>query len=126
MSSRFRPFHGLCAFVVLSAALAAQTLSVPNGVLTPGDTITIGYSNPALAGQKVTVKIDDGGVPSPQTSTVEIMLDASGNGTAPWTVPVWELARFNAPGAPEQTRAIEDPEAPDQRSALLRRPTNSR
>ena len=106
MITRIRPFQTLFVLLALTGILSAQTLTVPNGALTVGDSIPISYSNPAMPGKKVTVTIDDGAFPTPNTVQIVIQLDASGNGSTQWIVPAWELATFNAPAVPEETRPI--------------------
>lgn len=82
------------------------SLSVGPGVLSQGKSATISYSNPGMAGQTVVVDVDNGMQRDPQTATIEIQLDAKGNGSATWTVPCWSLAKFNAPGAAEVSCAV--------------------
>lgn len=100
-------FQSLFALVALNAALSAQTLTIPTGPLSNGETIVITYSNPSMAGKKITVDIDDGAFPTPNNAKIEIQLDANGNGKAAWLVAAWELAKFNAPDVPEQVRVID-------------------
>lgn len=90
---------------VLATVSAAQSLTVPDR-LTVGNSITIGYSDASRAGQTVTVIIDSGQLPEPVIQQVQISLDGSGNGTATWNVPNWDLAKFNAPGVQEAMRVI--------------------
>jgi hypothetical protein len=77
------------------------SLSVSSSVLVQGGTATVTYSNAAMAGQTVVVDIDNGSRRNLVTCTLEITLDANGNGSAAWTVPTWDVAKFNAPGAAE-------------------------
>lgn len=117
------PFICACALVVVCAfgseGTAQGVLTVPEGLLTPGEDIEIGYSNPERAGEKVTVEINDGGFPNPKVQKVEIQLDDSGEGSGSWTVPEWVAAHFNAPQAQERTRFINKP------GAALRAPDGS-
>lgn len=85
-------------------ALAQATLSVPENLVV-GDDVTISYSDPARAGQTITVKIT-GGFPE-TTEYLDIHLDEQGRGSVTWTVPDWASAHFNAPGVSETTRLIE-------------------
>lgn len=95
-------------FAIFGASLAAQaTLSVsPAPVLQAGSTATIGYCNPEMAGQTVTVEIDDGSFPEPRIVYLKIHLDHTGEGTTQWKVESWVFAAFNAPGVPEVVRSI--------------------
>lgn len=98
------------AFVAVAAlgstATAQGTITVKEGLLTAGEKIEIGYSNPDRAGETVKIEIDDGAFPTPNVQEVEVQLDSEGNGTAPWTVPEWPAASFNGPEASEKTRFI--------------------
>lgn len=92
--------------VVLSAAMAAaQSLSVPSGVLAAGSKVEIGYSNPARANGSVVIVMDNGEVPLQRVELV-VHLDGRGNGKVSWIVPEWWGVSFNADGAREVTRAI--------------------
>jgi hypothetical protein len=112
---------------VLSVVARAEAgLSVPQG-LVQGQTITISYSDPSKPNQTVTVEIDNGGFPVATVVTVEIELDAQGDGSKKWTVPMWDIACFNAPGCQQQSRAVNNPPVPQiamERS--LNRPTVAR
>jgi hypothetical protein len=97
---------------VLSVVARAEAgLSVPQG-LVQGQTVTVSYSDPSKPNQTVTVEIDNGGFPVATVVTVEIQLDAQGNGSKRWTVPEWDAARFNAPGCEQESRSIDDPPVP--------------
>jgi hypothetical protein len=79
------------------------------GSLVRGEAAQIRYYNPELAGQKVTIDIDNGSRDTPRKQQVVITLDAHGRGIAEWTVPhasEWELAKLNAPGSPEWSNLI--------------------
>lgn len=82
------------------------TLSVNPNPLVAGDVATISYSNPAKAGEKITVTIKSGDPDSPETQTVVIKLDEAGTGSVTWTVPGWDSAKFVAPSAPDVTRQV--------------------
>lgn len=103
----------LLASLVFTAApaLAQNETSDPSLTVNPdtlqaGETATINYSNPEMAGETVTVEVDNGDPVNPETDSVEIPLDANGNGSADWPVPDWPVAKFNAPDAPEVEKDI--------------------
>ena len=98
----------IAAPVITSSGNDAQSasMSVSGSVLTQGSTATISYFNPGLAGQWVCIEIDNGSRRYPQSTTVEIHLDACGRGTGTWTVACWDLANFNAPAAGQVTCAV--------------------
>lgn len=79
----------------------AASLSVGPAVLQSGSAVRIEYRNPELAGKKVTVEIDNGQRRGTERTRVTIELDASGHGSATWTVPEWRAANFNAPAVVE-------------------------
>lgn len=83
------------------------SLTVTPDVLNVGDQATISYSNPSLAGQLVTIRIDNGSRSNRIETTITIQLDADGKGVATWTVPDWEFANFNATGVGEVNCPIE-------------------
>ncbi len=98
-----------CVFSALAFAVAAPaqgTLDVSPDSLEAEGQAEIGYSNPKRAGETIIVEIDDGGSPRTQTDSLEIELDASGEGSTTWKVPDWDGANFNAPDATEVTRWI--------------------
>lgn len=101
--------RGAAALFALFSTLTAtaQTLRIdPNSTLQAGQTVTLAYSNPNLAGQQVTIEIS-GGFPVVTTETVVITLDSDGRGTGSWTAnSAWYSAGFNAPGVAEVTRLI--------------------
>ena len=91
-------------FALLTAAADAQgVLRVGSDSPTPGSTLSIDYTNPCKAGQRIDVKISDG---AGTTVTVVIQLDAAGHGMGAWLVPAWMFAIFNAPDADEVTVCI--------------------
>jgi hypothetical protein len=98
---------------VLSAVATAQaTLGVPE-VLTGGQDAPVTYSDPARAGEAVTVTVDNGSVVNPQSEELVVHLDEDGNGSVMWRVPLtWDCARFNAPGVEELSRSIGLPPIP--------------
>ncbi len=92
--------------LVLGPVLAAQaTLTISPKPPTAGTVAIVTYSNPALHGQTVTVTIDNGGSPA-SVQTLQITLDADGNGSKGWLVPWWTWASLNAPGVVQQNTSI--------------------
>lgn len=85
---------------------AAQEIKVPDGPLQVGKTIEISVNDPSRANGSIVVTIDNGDPVNPEKVEVEVKLDASGSGSANWTVGDWEGANFNAPGAKEVSRMI--------------------
>ena len=85
-----------------------MTVTPGTNPLTSGTVVTITYTG-GTPGDKIKVDMDDGGIPTPKTDSVEITLDANGEGTATWTVPTWDLVNFNAPGVGEISRQIVPP-----------------
>lgn len=77
------------------------TLTVNPGTLQRGSSAQIRYRNPQRAGETVLVEIDNGLRRNPQSTAIEITLDANGEGSASWVVPDWLGANFNAPDVPE-------------------------
>lgn len=102
------PTRGLLAILAFAAAAASQASLQVDDYLTAGDSIEIVYSNPAMAGQVVTLEISNASR-DPKTNvtvSLEIELDAQGVGRVTWVVEDWFQAEFTAPGAPPQTRDI--------------------
>ena len=85
---------------------ATPTLTVGGAVLQQGSSVQVSYSNAAMGGQTIVVDVDNGMRRNTQVSTIEITLDANGNGSAMWNVPTWTAANFNAPGAPEVSCSV--------------------
>lgn len=81
---------------------AAQTISVPPGPLAAGSSITIGFLDPARAGNTVVIGISDG----TNSQSVTITLDANGKGDAPWVVAGWVGAVFTCDPADSVERLI--------------------
>ena len=96
--------------LALATDASAQSTSLPKldvpRVLTAGQSATISYSNPSMAGQTVIIEVDNGMRRETQTAVIEIHLDADGRGTATWKVPDWFGANFNAPDAGEKHATI--------------------
>ena len=92
-----------CVLAFAAAAPAQGALDVSPDSLEAEGQAEIGYSNPSRAGETIIVEIDDGGT---QTDSLEIELDANGEGSTTWKVPDWDGANFNAPDATEVTRWI--------------------
>ncbi len=103
-SARWATLLVLSIFALAGTA-TSQSLSVDYS-LSPGDKANISYSDPSRAGQTITVDIDDGTFPVPETDSVQITLDAAGNGSTTWDVEDWDQANFNAPGVPTVNRRI--------------------
>jgi hypothetical protein len=82
------------------------TLSVSPDTLLAGDEATIQFSNPAMAGQKITITITSGDPARPETQTIRITLDEDGKGSAQWDVPSWNSALFSAPSAADVRQLI--------------------
>ena len=103
----FRKFLAttIATALLVAAPAVAQgpepTLEVSESTLHVGDTVTITYFNPLLAGQTIQIDVDDGRRRDPHTDAVSITLDATGHGTANWTVPDWSMAKFNGPDVGE-------------------------
>jgi hypothetical protein len=99
---------GLLGALLVSTSALAQKINVPAGTLTAGNEIVISFEDASKAGTTITVTITNEGYPTPQVQYVEIVLDASGKGSAGWTVPTgWWMAFFNAPDATEQARTVQ-------------------
>lgn len=99
-----RVFTSVLIASVMSSALAAQSLSVPDN-LNVGQVAAIVYSDPTRAGQVVTVEITSGGL-IPLTESITITLNENGVGAAGWTVPSWGKATFTAPNVVDEVRSI--------------------
>ena len=97
-------------FVPLFVAglVAAQQIKVPDGPLQVGKTIEITVNDPSRANGSIVVTIDNGDPVNPEKVEVEVKLDAAGTGAASWTVEEWDGANFNAPGAKEVSRMVEE------------------
>lgn len=92
----------------LAGLSAAQEIKVPDGPLQVGQNITINISDPSRANGSIIVTIDNGDPTNPEKVDVVVKLDAAGNGTTNWTVQDWWGANFNAPGAKQVTRMVEE------------------
>jgi hypothetical protein len=100
-------FVAILAFATSASAQSSSQprLDVPK-LMNAGKSVSIGYTNPAMAGQTVIIEVDNGMRRETQTAVIEIHLDAKGRGSATWTVPQWFGANFNAPEAAEQHATI--------------------
>ena len=100
----------IVAVLALASTAAAQSTNAPQlqvpSVLKTGQSVSIGYSNPSMAGQTVVIEVDNGMRNETRTVSIEIHLDENGRGAASWTVPSWFGANFNAPGAAERHAPI--------------------
>ncbi len=108
MLSFARLGQSVLAIVVFAGAAAAQgTLTVPQGVLISGTTVSIGFCDPDRAGDVVTIDIHDGhGV----IETLDVQLDESGCGSVDWVVPFGiDIAEFVADDGTAATRPVEEP-----------------
>ena len=94
------------ASVLLSAALAAQDISVSSTSVSVGDKLEITYSNRKLAGQTVEIEIFNGNPFEPVTLVYEVKLDANGKGTLSWSVEPWLRAEVSGPGTRDVGVAI--------------------
>lgn len=93
--------RSVLALLALLSALPAPAIGVSPDPLSAGGTATVSFSG-GTPSSSVTVSISNGASPPfTQTASVEITLDANGDGQAPWPVPSsgWSLAIFSAPGA---------------------------
>jgi hypothetical protein len=83
---------------------------MPKITVTPDPLQSGGTANVCIEGgtpnAMALVEIDDGGLPTPQTDHVDIVLDENGNGCATWSVPLWPSANFNSDGCSQVTREI--------------------
>lgn len=99
----------LALFALAPLAVAQAELTIGAKLLAPGAKVEIRYTNVARAHGSVTLEIDDGRRPEPTVLELPIQLDAKGNGTIVWVVPLdWDLAKFNAPGVKEQVCFVRD------------------
>jgi hypothetical protein len=92
--------------LLVAGLAAAQEIKVPDGPLQVGQNIKISVSDPSRANGSIIVTIDNGDAVNPEKVEVEVKLDASGNGSALWTVEDWWSASFGAPGCKEVGRSI--------------------
>lgn len=94
------------ALMLFAASARAQgTLTVPGG-LVAGASVELAFSDPERAGDTVSVEIECLLWPFTFTDKIEIPLDSSGNGSAPWTVLLALCARFTVAGAAVVERDI--------------------
>ena len=71
-----------------------------------GDQLEICFTNPALAGTKVTITLDNG---EGQSASVDIDLNSEGYGCTSWTVPStgWDIVKMNQPTSLEHMVVVE-------------------
>jgi len=100
-----RVFTSVVVASLMSASLAAQTLSVPD-VLVEGQVAAVIYSDPSRAGQQIQIEIRNNKI-LPETQVITITLNANGVGAAGWTVPSWDKATFSGPGVASVTREVQ-------------------
>ena len=108
MLSFARLGQSVLAIVVFAGAAAAQgTLTVPQGVLDSGTTVSIGFCDPERGGDVVTIEIDDG---SGVIETLDIELDEDGCGSVDWVVPSEiDGVEFVADDGTRTARPVEEP-----------------
>jgi hypothetical protein len=92
--------------LLFGLGLVGQTMTIdPQDIIPPGGKAKISYADASKAGQIIVVTITGGAPPS--TQTLQITLDANGNGSATWTAPAdWSQATFSAPSVSSQTVLI--------------------
>jgi len=72
-----------------------------------GGTLNICFDDSALAGQTVTIEIDNG----TDQATLDITLDGNGHGCKGWTVPPgWTVVKLNHPTSAQHTVAVIPPQ----------------
>jgi hypothetical protein len=101
---------GMWATVLLAGMSAAQQLGVTDGILIPGQKVTVTYSDPGRAGTTIQVQVTGGDPDNPTVVLLPIQLNAQGQGEGYWIALNWWGATFNAPGVNQETRAIDGPE----------------
>lgn len=87
--------------LALVCVVPMTTIGVSPNPLSAGGTATITISG-GTPNSSVTVSINDGtSPPHTKTDSVNVTLDANGDGQATWPVPAsgWSFAIFSAPGA---------------------------
>ncbi len=92
-----------CAYSV-STICPAQSLSVDPDPLYPGSYARLSYSDHLLPNDTATVSAK--GLSDDQSDTIDIAIDAHGNGSADWLVPEWGEVTFNDGFSPELFRFI--------------------
>lgn len=103
MSRAFVAFALVGSF--LSAGLSAQQFHV-SPVMTQGSVESVAINDPDRAGQTIPVQITSSGL-VPETMTIEVKLDANGDGATGWQVPSsWSQATFSAPGLASEVSII--------------------
>ncbi|MGK0153347.1 MAG: hypothetical protein ACI9SE_000291 [Neolewinella sp.] len=106
MISQWKRALAACAFAVFAPLTIAQSISVPGGhggSLTGGSSISVGFADPARAGDsiKITVSNNMSG-PLYEETVLVVVLDANGKGTVKWVVDSsWDMAEFVGGGAAE-------------------------
>lgn len=87
-----------------------MTITVEPDPLTAGKTATVCVEGSSHENETITVDIDNG---QGDTDEIEIELDGNGKGCATWTVPPWNLARFNYSTCDEVQRTIQGTAPPE-------------
>lgn len=104
--------------LILVGFAAAQQIQVPSGPLEVGKPIEFKVSDPSRANGSIVVTIDNGDPVNPDKVEVEVKLDASGNGSASWSVADWWSATFNAPGCKEVSCSVVGQNSEDASNAF--------
>ncbi|MCA8949343.1 MAG: hypothetical protein KDE27_07560 [Planctomycetes bacterium] len=82
------------------------SISVNPDPLQEGGAASVSYSDPSRAGQTIEIEVDNGSRRNFEKQTIIIVLDENGEGSTPWVVPGWPVAKFNGPDAPEVSRPV--------------------
>lgn len=104
---------GMWATLLLAGMAAAQQMGVTPGMLVPGQSVQITYSDPSRAGTTIQVRVSGGNSDNPTVFLVPVVLDGQGHGQAHWIAVNWWSVYFNAPGVDEQMRCIDSPDDGD-------------
>jgi len=76
-----------------------------SGQLSVGELATVEYSNPTMPNQQIIIDVNDGMGGPPQQ--VIFHTDEHGKGSGTWTVPAWDVAVFDGPGANSVSKVIQ-------------------
>ena len=89
-------------FAMLAPLSVAQVITVtPSGSVTGGDSVAVGFADPKLAGQTITIFVSNG-EPGPFHEEVPLVikLDGDGKGSTSWIADgSWDQAVFSGEGA---------------------------
>lgn len=100
-----RVFTSVVVASLMSASLAAQTLSVPD-TLTEGSIAPVIYSDASRAGQTIIITVSDGKL-FPTTEQITVTLNENGVGAVGWTVPSWNKVVFTGPSGGPVERNVQ-------------------